>query len=47
MYERERSTSVLIDNMIAAINIEDAAGDELGAIERQKRSCVADVVDTD
>ena len=38
---------VSIDDVIAAVDIEHASGDELGPVERQKCGRVADVVDTD
>src|SRR5206468_5909207 len=36
-----------IDDVISAVDIEHAAGDQLGAVERKKRGRFPDVVDTD
>src|SRR6187397_3128205 len=36
-----------VDDVVAAVDVQHAAGDQLGAVERQERGGVADVVDAD
>jgi hypothetical protein len=46
-YVRSSSAPILIDDVISAIDIKDFTGDELGAIEGEKRRGLADIIDAD
>src|SRR6516164_2989163 len=44
---RSSSAPISIDDVISAVDIEDITGDELGAIEGEKRRRLADIIDAD
>ena len=44
---RSSSVPISIDDVISAVDIQDITGDELGAIEREKRRGLADIIDAD